>query len=110
MISGVSRVPHSSTRRAFVTRAAAAPFVIRHLLSASPNSTVRLAAFGGGGMAWYTLDGIATHAKVKLACVADVDSSRVDRVKQKYPEAKIYQDWRQMLAREKHNIDIACIS
>jgi predicted dehydrogenase len=61
-------------------------------------------------MAWHTLDGIATHPKVKLACVADVDSTRVDRVKQKYPDAKIYQDWRQMLVREKHNIDVACIS
>jgi hypothetical protein len=50
---------------------------------------VTLASFGGGGMAWSTLDGISTHAKVRLACVAEVDAARLDRVKQKYPAAVV---------------------
>ena len=60
-------------------------------------------------MAFYTLDGIATHPKVELACVADVDSSLLGKLKAKYPDAKIYQDWRQMLAHERHHIDLACV-
>ncbi len=60
-------------------------------------------------MAWSTLDGIATHPKVTLACVAEVDSTRIARVKRKYPNAKIYQDWRQMLAEQRRGIDIACV-
>ena len=43
-------------------------------------------------MAFSTLDGIASHPKVKLACVAEVDSGRLERVKRKYPEARLYQD------------------
>jgi predicted dehydrogenase len=60
-------------------------------------------------MGFETLNGIATHPKVTLACVAEVDSSRLDRLKQKYPSAKVYQDWRRMLAAERHQIDMACI-
>lgn len=79
------------------------------MLSASPNGTLRLAAFGGGNMGYETLNNIATHPKVKLAFVAEVDSARLDRMKQKYADAKVYQDWRRMLSAERKNIDIACI-
>lgn len=61
-------------------------------------------------MAWSTLDGIATHPKVKLVCVAEVDASRLDRVKKKYPEARLYEDWREMLRKEKGQIDAACVA
>lgn len=60
-------------------------------------------------MAYSTLDGIASHPKVKLACVAEVDSNRLDRVKKKYPDARIYADWREMLHKEKGQIDAACV-
>jgi len=86
-----------------------APFFVREMLSAPPSGTLRLASFGGGGMAWSTLDGIATHPKVKLACVADVDATRLDKVKQKYPDARLYEDWREMLRKEKGQIDAACV-
>ena len=59
-------------------------------------------------MAWSTLDGIGTHPKVRLACVAEVDSARLDRVKQKYSTAVIYDDWRRMLEKER-DLDIACV-
>jgi len=60
-------------------------------------------------MAFLTLDPIASHPKVKLACVAEVDSAKTGKVKQKYPEARIYQDWREMIRKERRNVDIACI-
>ncbi|HTX33431.1 MAG TPA: Gfo/Idh/MocA family oxidoreductase [Bryobacteraceae bacterium] len=96
-------------RRSLLRQAAAAPFFVRRMMSAPPSGTLRLAAFGGGNMGFETLNGIATHPKVALACVADVDPSLLDRLKQKYPAAKIYPDWRQMLAREHRHIDIACV-
>ena len=74
-----------------------------------PSGTVRLASFGANGMAFSTLDGIASHPKVKLVCVAEVDANRLDRVKKKYPEARIYEDWREMLRRERGQIDAACV-
>lgn len=60
-------------------------------------------------MAYATLDGIAAHPKVTLQCVAEVDATRVDRTSRKYPKAKVYQDWREMLDKERRNIDIACV-
>jgi len=102
-----------SDRRSFLRNAGSAaltaPFFIRELLSKPPSATVRLASFGADGMAFSTLDGIASHPKVKLVCVAEVDSNRLDRVKQKYPEARLYQDWREMLRKEHGQIDAACV-
>jgi predicted dehydrogenase len=103
----------STNRRSFFKQVAAsglsAPFFIRNLMSAPPSSTLRLAAFGAGGMAYYTLDGIATHPNVKLVCMADVDSTQFDRAKKKYPDATLHEDWRRMLEQERKNIDIACV-
>jgi predicted dehydrogenase len=79
------------------------------MMSKPPSGTLRLASFGANGMAFSTLDGIATHPKVKLACVAEVDANRLDRVKKKYPDAKIYADWREMLRKERGQIDFACV-
>src|SRR5215472_15171933 len=87
-----------SNRRSFLkqtTRAAVAvPFFVREMISKPPSSTLRVASFGGDGMAYYTLDGVGRHSKVTLACVAEVDGARLEKVKQKYPNAKLYQDWR----------------
>ncbi|HVO99269.1 MAG TPA: Gfo/Idh/MocA family oxidoreductase [Bryobacteraceae bacterium] len=96
-------------RRSFLQTAVAAPFLVREMLSKPPSSTVRLAAFGAGNMAFATLDGIASHPKVKLACVAEVDAAQLGRIKSKYPEARIYQDWREMLRKEKGKLDAACV-
>src|SRR6266404_2040513 len=103
----------TSNRRSFLKQTAqaaiAAPFFVRQMISKPPSGTVRVASFGGDGMAYYTLDGIGRHAKVTLACVAEVDSARLGKLKQKYPDAKVYQDWREMLAKEKGNLDAACV-
>ena len=103
----------SPTRRSFLRQTAgaiaAAPFFVRGMISKPPSSTVRVASFGADGMAYYTLDGIGRHSKATLACVAEVDSARLEKVKQKYPNAKLYQDWREMLAKEKGNLDAVCV-
>ena len=75
-------------RRSFLRMGAGAPLAAR-LASArsagTPSRHLRLASFGANGMAYYTLDGIARHADVTLACVAEVDSTRLDKLKQKFP-------------------------
>jgi predicted dehydrogenase len=93
------------TRRA----ALAAPFFLKNLLSAPPSDRVRLASFGGGGMAWATLHGIATHPNVDLVCVADVDTTRTGRVQSTYPKATLHQDWRKMLDANYKNLDAVCV-
>jgi hypothetical protein len=100
-------------RRSFLQQAVggslAAPAFVRNLISAPRSSTLRLASFGAGGMAYRTLDGIAAHPKVKLACVAEVDSTRFAQVKKKYAEARLYEDWRRLLEKEHKDLDIACV-
>src|SRR5947209_6422780 len=102
-----------TSRRSFLSKAGsagiAAPFFVRELLSKPPSGTLRLAAFGANGMAFSTLDGIASHPKVKLVCVAEVDSSRLDRAVKKYPDARTYADWREMLRKERGQIDAVCV-
>jgi predicted dehydrogenase len=93
-------------RRSFLLTA---PFFVREMWSKPPSGTLRLASFGADGMAFSTLDGIASHPKVKLVCAAEVDAARLDKVKRKYPEARLYQDWREMLRKERGQIDAACV-
>jgi predicted dehydrogenase len=94
-----------TTRRAFL----AAPAFIPHLISAPRYSTVRLAGFGAGNMAFITINQLASHPKVKVVCVADVDSAMFAQVKTKFPDARLHEDWRRMLDREHKNVDIACV-
>src|SRR3954466_4919478 len=96
-------------RRSFLQTAAAAPFFIRDLISAPPSGKLRLAAFGASNMAYTTLQQIARNPNVTLAAVAEVDSARLTQLKRNFPDVTVYQDWRQMLQKEKKNLDIASI-
>lgn len=97
------------TRRSFLKSAGAiamsAPFITRHLISAPPSRVLRHASFGGGGMAWADIQAICSNDFVKLVAVADVDLKRLDALRARFPDAKIYQDWRELLDREGEGID-----
>jgi predicted dehydrogenase len=97
-----------TSRRGFLKQAAAAAFV-PNLISSPASDRVRLGSFGADGMAFSTLDGIATHPNVTLVSVAEVDSSRLERTKKRYPDARIYVDWRRMLDKESKNLDAVCV-
>ena len=104
-------MPHKNctTRRTFLAQSAAAaiaaPAFIRNLQAAAPTEVVRHASFGAAGMAGADLGAIASHPKVKLVCVADVDLPRAGELKQKFPDLRIYQDWREMRDKEHKNLD-----
>ena len=87
-----------------------APFFIPNLISAPPSGTVRLGAFGAGNMAYVTIRVLASHPKIKLACVAEVDSARLGELtKGGYQGYQVYEDWRKMLDKEAKNIDAVCV-
>ena len=92
-------------RRAFLKRIGAAaltaPFIARGLLANSPNEKLNHASFGANGMAWADLSELSKHPSFLLRAVAEVDLTRADQVRKKFPDAKIYQDWREMLDKEK---------
>ncbi|MCL4789184.1 MAG: Gfo/Idh/MocA family oxidoreductase [Verrucomicrobia bacterium] len=95
------------SRREFLRRAAwtaaglcAAPYVTTGLRAASPNETLLHASFGASGMARSDIEGI-TRGRAKLVAVADVDLAKARALKKEFPEIRIYQDWRELLDKEK---------
>lgn len=109
----MSQLPKTN-RRSFLKQAGvatfAAPAFIRDLRAASPNDVVRHASVGAGGMAHADLTSIVNHPKAKLICVADVDLGRAEALKKTFPDIRIYQDWRQMLDKERANLDSINVS
>lgn len=71
---------------------------------------MRHASFGAAGMAWNDIQAICSNPFVKLVAVAEVDLNRLAAVRASFPEAKIYQDWRELLDRECNNIDSVNVS
>jgi predicted dehydrogenase len=70
------------------------PAVLR---SASPNSLLQVASVGVGGMGGNTLKSVASHAKVKIVALCDVDEKQMQRTAQDFTEATQHRDWREML-------------
>lgn len=95
----------SHTRRSFLKRlgliGATAPWVTARIGRAAANETIRHASFGASGMAAADIESITRHPAVKLVAVADVDMDRASAVRQKFPDVRIYQDWRVLLEKEK---------
>jgi predicted dehydrogenase len=98
------------TRRSFLKHlgvaTAAAPF-LRPGLRAAAGDKVIHASFGASGMAWTDLTTIARHPSIEIAAVADVDLSKTAEFRKSFPKARVYQDWRDLLDREK---DLASVN
>jgi predicted dehydrogenase len=97
--------PARWSRRSFLKQiglvVGASPWVTTGMSAASPNGRILHASFGAGGMAWADLGAIARHKAIELVAVADVDLSRMGQVRERFPKARLYQDWREMLRQEK---------
>ncbi len=106
--------PITSTRRSFLKKvgaaAIAAPFITSNLLAAPPSRRLRHASFGAAGMAWADLTQIANCSNVEIVAVCDVDLDRMVEAKRKFPDARFYQDWRELLDKEAKNIDSVNVS
>jgi predicted dehydrogenase len=64
------------------------------------NSLLQVACIGVGGMGGNTMRSVASHPKVKVVAICDVDSRTLETAGKAYPEASKHRDWREML--EKH--------
>jgi predicted dehydrogenase len=102
------------SRRSFIktlgTAAASAPFVTRGLMAQSPNGILRHASFGAAGQAGYDIGELTRSRELQLVAVAEVDLKRTVELKKKFPEVKIYQDWRKLFDAEAKNIDSVNVS
>ncbi len=87
----------------------AAPFVFRAHASAAPSETLNHASFGAAGMALSDIRSLTRSPNLRLVAVADVDMSRTAEVRNLYPHVRVYQDWRELLDRERdlHSVNIS---
>ena len=94
------------TRRTALKQWAAAsfafPFVMRAHASAAPSETLYHASFGAAGMAGADIGSLTASPYVKLVAVADVDLRNLGQIKKRFPDVKVYQDWRELLDKEKN--------
>ncbi|MBX9627795.1 MAG: Gfo/Idh/MocA family oxidoreductase [Gemmataceae bacterium] len=92
------------TRRTALKAAAGlvAPFAWRyHTLAAPPSGAVRHASFGASGMAWADVGSLAASPHLKLVAVAEVDKTKLGELKKRFPDCRVYDDFRVLLEKEK---------
>jgi hypothetical protein len=100
-MSSSSRPTRRAALKQFAAAGLAAPFVFRRHATAAPSETVYHASFGANGMALSDIRSLTESKNLKLVAVADVDLSRTNEVKKRFPDVRIYQDWRELLDKEK---------
>ena len=85
--------------------------VPRHVLGGpgyqAPSDTLRIAGVGVGGMGRRYIQGCAGE---RIVALCDVDHSFAAPVFRKYPEARVYRDFRQMFDQEEKNIDAVIVA
>src|SRR5271157_5016011 len=97
-----SRLTRRTALKWLATTGLTAPFVFRKHATAAPSETVYHASFGASGMAGSDIGSLTASKNLKLVAVADVDLSHTADVKKRFPDVKVYQDWRELLDKEKH--------
>src|SRR4051812_29585832 len=88
--------------------AAVAPFLSIPARASGP--VVRHAGIGASGQALSDLFAFAKHPAFDLVAVADVDLGRFERLQERFPKVRVYQDWRELLVKEHKNIDSVNVS
>ncbi len=73
------------------------------------NGKLNIAAIGAGGRATANISG-CDKAGQNIYALCDVDKARAEANFKKYPDAKIYTDWREMLEKEGDKIDAVIVS
>ena len=108
---------HQRSRREFIknTSLAATGFFIvpRHVLGrgyVAPSDKLRIAGIGAGGKGQSDLSEFAKSPNASIVAMADVDDRQSAKSRTNFPNAKYYKDFREMLDKEKNNIDAVSIS
>ena len=107
----------SGTRRSFLknTSLAAAGFFIvpRHVLGRgfiAPSDKLHIAGIGVGGKGESDLQEFAKSPHVNIVALCDVDDRQAVKSRERFPRAGYYKDFREMLDKERKNIDAVSVS
>jgi predicted dehydrogenase len=76
----------------------------------APSDKLNIAGIGAGGKGESDLAEFAKSPKANIVCFADVDERQIKGSVKRFPKAKIYKDFREMLDKEKNNIDAVSVS
>jgi predicted dehydrogenase len=113
----MSDSPKSNSRRNFIrnTSIAAAGFFIvpRHVLGrgfVAPSDKLNVAGIGAGGKGESDLNEFFKSGKANIYAMADVDDRQAVNSRKRFPQAKYYKDLREMLEKERNNIDAVSVS
>jgi predicted dehydrogenase len=105
------------SRKKFVQQTAlagAAFFIVpRHVLGrgyVAPSDMLRIAGIGAGGKGESDLTSFAKSNRVAITALCDVDDRQAVKSRTNFPRATYYRDFREMLEKEKNNMDACCIS
>ncbi len=109
---------NNKSRRAFLksgTLAAAGFFIVpRHVLGGpgyiAPSDRLNIAGIGAGGKGASDLAEFAKSPKANIVAFCDVDEAQAAGSVKRFPKAKFYYDFREMLEKEKNNIDAVSVS
>jgi predicted dehydrogenase len=103
-----------TTRREFLKRGLGASLgtvAFPAMVSAnSPNGRIQHAAIGVGGMGWGDVQQIGSHPNAEILAICDVDTARMAAAAEKFPNARRYQHWRELLDKEGDKIDSVNVS
>jgi predicted dehydrogenase len=108
-------IQHS--RRSFIRNAslASAGFFIvpRHVLGrgfVAPSDKLVVAGIGAGGKGSSDIENFYNSGKVEIGFLCDVDDRQAAETRKKFPNAKYYKDFREMLSKEGKSIDAVSVS
>lgn len=109
--------PISKNRREFIKQSSIATagwlIVPRHVLGKgfiAPSDKLNIAGIGAGGKGADDLANMAKSPFVNIVSLCDVDDRQAVRSRKAFQKATYYRDFREMLAKEKNNIDACTIS
>jgi predicted dehydrogenase len=106
------------TRRDFIKTSsiAAASFMIvpRHILGGkgyiAPSDKLTIASVGAGGKGGDDIAHFYASGNANIAFLCDVDMRSAKNTVAKFPNAKFYSDWREMLDKDHKNFDAVSVS
>ena len=104
------------SRRNFIRDASVAAgfFIVpRHVLGRgfiAPSDKLNIAGVGAGGKGESDLFEFAKSPRANIVALCDVDDRQSKKSRERNPKAKYYKDFREMLDKEKNNIDAISVS
>ena len=76
----------------------------------SPERQIEYCRYWAGGKGKSDLASFAKSPNVNIVALVDVDDRQAVESRKNFPKAKYYKDFREMLSKEKNNIDACSIS